>query len=172
MLSGAQFTPSQFILYLSAHYRKLKDIELFADSIKSTKLSLALQKQCLKIVKILFLDKVKTVFWTRSEVCALDHEQNMLLLNTSDKQSSEFPSFWWFQRVLCMWSCSKAPKEWLWCPESLAKNHQQIFTMLQIHFFCALRWERERERVQYASHFLGSTHMMFFDELTWHNCVS
>ncbi len=135
MLSGAQFTPSQFILYLSAQYRKLKDIELFADSIKSTKLSLVLQKQSLKIVKILFLDKVKTVFWTRSEVCALDYEQTMLLLNTSDKQSSEFPSFWWFQRVLCMWSSSKAPKEWLWCRESLAENHQQIFTMFQIHFF-------------------------------------
>lgn len=71
MLSGAQFTPSQFILYLSAHYRKLKDIELFADSIKFTQLSLALQNQCLKIVKILFLDKVKTVFWTRPEVRAL-----------------------------------------------------------------------------------------------------
>jgi hypothetical protein len=36
MLSGAQFTSSQFILYLSAHYRKLKDIELFADSIRFT----------------------------------------------------------------------------------------------------------------------------------------
>jgi hypothetical protein len=33
-----------------------------------------------------------------------------------------------------------------------------------------------RERVQYAMHFLGSMHMMFFDELTWlslqGNCVS
>lgn len=39
---------------------------------------------------------------------------------------------------------------------------------------CALIWERDR--VQYATHFLGSMRMMFYDELTWlslqGNCVS
>jgi len=84
---------------------------------------LALQKQCLKIVKILFLDKVKSrlsfepdlrfMHWIMSKTCYY------WILQMSSLQS--FLAFDDFQRVLCTWNSSKAPKEWLWCPESLAE---------------------------------------------------
>ncbi len=242
MLSGAQFTPSQFILYLSAHYRKLKDIELFADSIKSTKLSLVLEKQSLKIVKILFLDKVKTVFWTdlrfvhwiMSKPCyywilqisslhsflAFDDSRECYVCGALPKhQRSDCGAESPWQKIISRFL--QRVKSFLHClvyfvlilhwhqDFRVLKLYQPVYKKIPIRYFgehpdefnpktfncfqrrcqcdcsfrspghlCALSdgREREREKVQYATHFLGSMHMMFFDEWTWlllqGNCVS